>query len=157
MPLFVFGTLRDREVLEIVLARAVAADSLRSATLADFCVVRLPDESYPILIPALGELADGAIIADLQAEDMKRIEFFESEEYTFRECKVSVDGAAIVDAVYCSEGTVAQGAVEPWDLEHWHRTHKAGFVDKIRQYMALYGHASIEEAERLWSEMEGRT
>ncbi len=150
LPLFAFGTLRDGDVLEVVLARAPAEIERTPARLRDFRVARLPDESYPVLIASPGDIAEGLLLRGLSDQDFDRIAFFENAEYELRSCRVELDDAREVEAVYCSEGVTKTGPKRPWSLEAWQRTDKPEFIRDIRRYMRLYGQLSAEEADAEW-------
>jgi len=155
-PLFVYGSMLDEDVLEVVLGRRLAADARFTARLAGYVCVRLPDESYPILAPRPGGLVPGAVLSELRSDDWKRVEFFESTEYEFARCRVELDSGERVDAVYCAEHDVAPGAAESWEFAWWRERHKPEYIVMIRQYMALYGSAGLEEAEALWERLSAR-
>ncbi len=156
-PLFVYGSMLDEDVLEVVLGRRLAPDARPTARLAGYVCVRLPDETYPILILRPGGLVHGAVLPDLREDDWERVQFFESSEYEFASCRVELDNGESVDAVYCAEDDVAPGACESWEFAWWRECHKADYLVMIRQYMALYGNAGLPEAEALWERLSARS
>lgn len=155
-PLFVYGSMLDEDVLRVVLDRTAPPSARRGARLLGYRRVRLPDESYPILSPAPNGIVNGVLISDLQEEDWKRVQFFESEEYEFAPCRVELDNGRSIDALYCAEGEVASGATEIWRLDWWRERYKVRYMVMIRQYMALYGNAGLEEAEALWGTLSAQ-
>ncbi|MDJ0956205.1 MAG: gamma-glutamylcyclotransferase family protein [Arenicellales bacterium] len=154
-PLFVFGTLMDLDVLNIVLGRKIEEPFLRSATLAGFRCVRISDETYPVLVAQPNAIVEGCVLQDLTKTDWSRIRFFESYEYELEPCRIDVEGEGVIEAVYCSEGITA-GTFESWILPWWQKHHKSNFLHLISAYMSLYGQASIDEAEALWAELQQR-
>lgn len=157
MPLFVFGSLRDSEVREVVLGRDAADIHALSAWLPGFRAVRLPDESYPVLMTAPGSSVVGELLSGLSAADFERIAFFENQEYRFEHCTVLLKDGARREALVCAEDQVEPGAREPWELESWRRIHKAVFMEHTRQFMKHFGTASPGEADRIWRALTGRT
>lgn len=153
-PLFVFGTLMDPDVLRIVLGRAVEPSLMQPATLGGHRVMRVADESYPVLVPDPAASAEGALLSGLSGREWDRIRFFEAEEYVLRSCRV-VAGAGSVEALFCSQG-VTSGVDGVWSLSWWQRRHKPLFMRMIEPYMALFGVADLEQAEALWSELQQR-
>ena len=145
----------DLDVLGIVLGRKVEQPFIHSVTLAGFRCVRITDETYPVLVEEPGTVVEGGVLRDLNGADWSRIRFFESYEYELEPCRIKVEGAGIVEAVYCSEGITA-GAFEPWSLTWWQTHHKHNFLHLISAYMALYGQAPVDEAEALWAELQQR-
>ena len=155
LPLFVFGTLLDLDVLGIVLDRKIEEPFIRSATLGGFRCVRISDETYPVLVAEPDAIVRGGVLQNLNDTDWSRIRFFESYEYELEPCLIEVEGEEFVEAVYCSEGITA-GAFESWTLSWWQNHHKANFLHLITAYMALDGQAPVEEAEALWTELQQR-
>jgi len=156
LPLFVFGTLRDPLVLELVLARDAASVSARAAWLDGHVTVTLPGESYPVLAPRRDARAPGLLLDALDAHDMARIAFFEGEEYAFEATTVVAHHAGEVGALLCAERSQRTGARPPWRLEDWQREHREGFLAAARRYMALFGEMSVAEADARWQSLAGR-
>jgi len=152
--LFVFGTMRDPDVLGIVLGRPITPDAYRPAWLPDHRIARVPDERYPVLVHAPGERARGDVIEGLGDEDFARIAFFEGDEYVFGGRTVHIEGEGPVRVFLCDEGDMDPGANEPWDLERWQREEKSSFLDVARKYMSYYDTGAAEEAEALWWAIE---
>ena len=151
LPLFAFGTLRDSDVLEVVLERAAIEVERVPARLRGYRVARMPDESYPVLVESLGQSANGLLIQGLSEVDFRRIAFFENNEYMFEHIRVELSDAREVEAVYCSEGVTKSVAEEPWFLDQWRRSEKTEFIEYVRRYMQLYGKLSVEEADSEWT------
>lgn len=153
-PLFVFGSLRDSDVLEIVIGRPPTHIRSVAASLAGYRLVRLPDESYPVLVATGGATVEGGLLYGLTDEDLDRIAFFENQEYRFERCTVSLAGGSQQEALFCRENEVASGATESWTLNDWQQLDKPVFLAHTIQYMKLYGAASAEEADEVWRNMK---
>lgn len=152
-PLFVYGTMLDREVLEIVLSRPVHPARRQRAWLEGHCIVRRGEDAYPVLVAAPGERVAGALLHRLNREDRDRIHFFESDEYDLIECTVTVAGRRPVRALRFGAAEHAPHA-ETWSLEWWRTAHKDRFLYYTRQFMGFYGRGTLEEAEARWRELE---
>jgi ADP-ribose pyrophosphatase len=150
LPLFAFGTLRDSDVLEVVLERSALELERIPARLRGYRVARLPDESYPVLVESRGDSADGMLIRGLSEKDFHRIAFFENSEYELEHVRVELSDAREVEAVYCSEGVTKSGAEKPWFLDEWQHSEKPRFIEDVRRYMQLYGKLNAEEADSEW-------
>ena len=156
LPLFAFGTLRDSDVLELVLSRSALEFERLPARLRGYRIARLPDESYPILIESRGDSADGLLIQGLTEADYDRVAYFENSEYTLEHVRVELFDAREVEAVYCCEGETEPGAEDPWVLDEWQRSEKPRFMEDARRYMQLYGSLSAEEADSEWIKWKSR-
>ena len=156
LPLFVYGTMRDPEVLSLVLGRPEGAVEREGAWLQGARLARVSDETYPMLVSDPGASVEGELLVGLSGADRARIRFFEGDEYAVDEARIRTHSAATVAAeLFVLTGTA--NAAEPWSLETWQRDHRAGFLPMARDFMALYGRASPEAAEALWSRLaEGR-
>ncbi len=154
-PLFLYGTMLDMEILELVLGRSVSAGELMAARLEGFRRVKVPDESYPVLVAANESGIGGAVISKLSASDWDRVIFFENVEYEHRECVVQLDDGTELIAVFYSDGVMVPGADDEWTLEWWQEVHKPHLMPAICEYMTLFGKASFEEADAAWETLTG--
>lgn len=155
IALFVFGTLRDSDVRQIVLGRELPAQCCSKAELGDHERLMLHDETYPVLVPCAGGRVPGDILR-LTAQDLARVTFFEAEEYELESAQVSDTDGQSVDVVLCAERATRPGPRYPWSLRQWQIEHKNAFLEHARTYMALYGKMSAVQADVVWRELVGR-
>jgi len=153
--LFVFGTLRDVHVLALVLGRDAGQVSSRAAWLDHHDTVMLPEETYPVLEHRSGVRVRGQLLT-LDAGDLERIAFFEGEEYGFDAATVVTGEGVLERAILCGDRSTRRGPRHPWSLEQWQRRHKEGFLAMARTYMTLFGSMTIEEADAVWRQLNGR-
>lgn len=73
-PLFVYGTLVDREFVENLLERPIRAVD---AVLVGWRVVAREDVPWPTVVPAPRERSAGRILLGLRAEDWTRLDAYE--------------------------------------------------------------------------------
>ena len=153
---FFFGTLTDRDVLELVLQRPVAADALVPASLAGYRRVRILRDSFPILVADPDASVDGVVFTTATAEEDARILFFEDYDHDMAPCRPVLANGETVEATFCGaeEGVLASD--EPWELGRWAIRHKAGFLQLAAVYMACFGTLSVEQAEPIWVETRER-
>ena len=104
-----------------------------------------------LAVPVLIALAIGGQILLSKAKDTK----------VYAILDYSKDKLADLIQLEASQGDLkriqdhlVKGATEGWNLVHWQSEAKDVFLHKVRRFMALYGRASVEEAEQLWAEME---
>ena len=131
-PLFVFGTLRDADVLALVLGRADAP--VEPARLAGHAARTVAGRDYPVLVPEPGASAEGALVHGLDATDRARLAWFEGEAYALAPCRVDADGGPI-EAVLFAAATPLPTA-GPWRLDAWQDGTKTLFLERARLWMA---------------------
>ncbi len=147
---FFFGTLMDREVLELVLGRRVEDSAIRRAHLDGYRLLRAADDPYPALVPAPGERVSGIVVSGLDDEAAARLEWFEGTEYQARPVEVALDDGGRVTALIQSPTEVLDIGDEEWTLEDWAREEKPLLLALTRAHMALMGKVGIDEAIRRW-------
>jgi hypothetical protein len=124
--LFAYGTLRDIDILESVLGRAVDASRLRSAAAPDCAVVFFPGLAYPALRHAPGAIAPGTLIDALSDADWLCLDAFEGDEYRRAPVEIVMAGCTMpVDAYW---PTIAVDAAPAWQFEAWQARCKAGLL-----------------------------
>ncbi|WP_315983166.1 gamma-glutamylcyclotransferase family protein [Aliamphritea spongicola] len=63
-PLFIYGSLLDKDILSCVLGREIDPDMVCPARLADFATHTYPNESFPCSSPAPATLPPGKLYTD---------------------------------------------------------------------------------------------
>lgn len=145
MNIFIFGTLMDKALLEIVLGRKV---ELVSATLKDYGVFKVMDADYPVMIKSVGLVANGIILNELTKMDILRTDFYEHIfDYFLKPVQVLSQEVLIDTQVYMPSKTIPR-LEEPWSLKDWQevsgeRTH--GFAKKV---MTKFGVLSVDEMKK---------
>lgn len=133
MNLFLFGTLRDDALREIVIGRAVGG---RAARLAGHGVRRAVEGDHPVI--GAGEGAEGLLVEGLGTEEASRLDYYEGAFGCRRHpVRVTTQAGEIAAQVYAAEPESASDAA--WDLSEW-QSEWAPLVRKTaEQAMALYG------------------
>ena len=145
MNIFIFGTLMDKALLEIVLGRKV---ELVSATLKDYGVFRVMDADYPVMIKSVGLVANGIILNELTKMDILRTDFYEHIfDYFLKPVQVLSKEVLIDTQVYMPSKMIPR-LEELWSLKDWQevsgeRTH--GFAKKV---MTKFGVLSVDEMKK---------
>ena len=145
MNIFIFGTLMDKALLEIVLGRKV---ELVSATLKDYGVFKVMDADYPVMIKSVGLVANGIILNELTKMDFLRTDFYEHIfDYFLKPVQVLSKEVLIDTQVYMPSKMIPR-LEEPWSLKDWQevsgeRTH--GFAKKV---MTKFGVLSVDEMKK---------
>ena len=133
-PLFVFGTLRDPDVLALVLGRAGARTE--PASLPGHAARTVAGRDYPVLVPEPGKAAPGALVHGLDAADRARLAWFEGEAYALAPCRVDAADGAVDATVFVAAGLPVDG---PWHLDAWRARDKPGFLERARRWMDEFG------------------
>ncbi|HVY51925.1 MAG TPA: gamma-glutamylcyclotransferase family protein [Devosia sp.] len=121
--MFVYGTLRDPDLLSGVLARPLRGEAMLPAVAPGFAAVHYPGRIYPALVRKPGGAAAGLVLTDLTAFERDLLDAFEGEEYRPAPIPVMIGEELHEAAAYLP--TVAVGAeAPPWELEAWQRLHK---------------------------------
>ena len=126
-PLFVYGTLRDPEVLALVLGRVLPAGSCRAAMAPGCAAADMPGRNYPGLRREANSAAPGMLIEGLGGTDLARLDCFEGGEYARGPVEVIVNGVAINADVYWPVRAIDAAAPE-WVLADWVERHKPAFL-----------------------------
>ena len=126
--LFIYGTLRDREVCERVLARPVALSDLAPATAPDFAIYRVAGAHYPCLLSQKGAMATGSLLTGLDDTDIGKLDQFEGENYQRASLVVLCDGMQVTTQYYQPNETLSTDG--PWDLGAWQQSGKNAFLQR---------------------------
>ena len=121
-PLFVYGTLRDPDILTAVLGRTAAPDDLVGATAPDCAAVYFPGQLYPALVQRLGSVAPGLLLRATPA-DLTALDAFEGGEYRRAAVPVMTPHGPVAAEAYWPAIPVSALAAA-WTLEHWVSAHK---------------------------------
>lgn len=126
MNLFIYGTLRDKQVREMVLGRPVAASDLTKAYAPDFASFKVADVAYPCLLPTKGQIAEGLLLTGLSDDDIARLDTFEGVNYKRVPLSIMV-GDKVQESYYYQPNDSLQTEGE-WDLAQWQKHGKAAFL-----------------------------
>jgi len=122
-PLFVYGTLRDPDLLAGVLARPLNGAAVLPAAAPGFRAVPYPRRIYPALVRVAGDAAPGLVLTDLTPFECDLLDAFEGEEY--RRAPIAVMIAEELHEAFAYLPAIAVPAEgPPWRLEDWQRDHK---------------------------------
>ena len=74
--IFLYGTLCDRELLEICLGRSLAKVSLVSAKLENHSVFWVKNRNFPVIKFNSGSFAMGFAVLNLEDQDLEQLDFY---------------------------------------------------------------------------------
>ena len=121
--LFVYGTLRDPDLLAGVLNRPLDPAAMLAATAPGRAAVHYPKRIYPALIRAPGGAAPGLVLTDLMPFERDLLDAFEGPEYRRSQIPVMIDAELHEAFAYLPAIEVPADAA-PWTLEAWQLNHK---------------------------------
>src|SRR5689334_12650303 len=90
-PLFVYGTLRDPDLLAGILCRPPASERHVHAAAPGFRAVHYRARIYPALVRAPGAAAPGLLLTDLSSFERDLLDAYEGDEYRRELIPVMVD------------------------------------------------------------------
>ncbi|MFQ5959012.1 MAG: gamma-glutamylcyclotransferase family protein [Alphaproteobacteria bacterium] len=152
MAHFFFGTLKDRDVLALVIGRRIDDADVEGAVLAGYRLARVVDDPYPAPLPHDGARIEGILVRGLTPAEVERLAWFEGKEYAPDTVEVELPGGGTAEALIQAPTEVLEIVGEDWDVEAWRRDEKDLLMTLTRGHMALYGRASLDEAIRIWDE-----
>jgi nudix-type nucleoside diphosphatase (YffH/AdpP family) len=147
--IFFYGSLRDHELLEIVLGRRVDPSHLEPARADEFATLRLATEVYPMLIPAADRQADGVVVRHITEVDIARLAFFEEAEYDLAPITITC-ASGQCEAHYFRATSKPAGSTEYWDFAAWRRDHRGVAIEATREYMHHFGRLPVEAVDTIW-------
>lgn len=154
-PVFFYGSLRDPEMLALVLGHPVEPARLEPAVAENHATLRLVDEDYPLLAPAPGRRAEGVLLYGLTEAELDRIRFFEEEEYALAPITVRT-ARGPVEALHLDGTAKPRASSVEWDFAAWCREHRPAALEATREYMAHYGRLSAAELDAIWPAIRNR-
>lgn len=123
LPLFVYGTLRDPDLLASVLGRPLRPQRIHMAVAPGFRAVHYPDRIYPALIRTPGGRAEGLLLTDLSSFERDLLDRFEGDEYARDPLAVMIEEELFEADAYLPAIAVPQTAHD-WSLSRWQQNHK---------------------------------
>ena len=122
--LFVYGTLRDPDLLAAVLARPLNGAAIFPAVAPGHRVVLYPSRTYPALVRAPGANAEGLVLADLTPFELDLLDAYEGAEYRRGRLPVILDEELHEAFAYLPASAIPADAA-PWRLTQWQEAHKS--------------------------------
>ncbi|MBL8672049.1 MAG: gamma-glutamylcyclotransferase, partial [Alphaproteobacteria bacterium] len=147
-PLFVYGTLLDRDMLAAALGRPALGVEAEPARADGFARRRVRGEERPTLSAADGAATEGLLLQGLGRADLARLRFHAGSTYALRRVAVTcADGTVVsADAFVADESAgkqagkqVARATAVPWTVDAWRRGHRAQALRATRELMRMFG------------------
>ena len=150
-PVFLYGTLCDPELYQIVSGEAFAP---RDARLPGMAIHWVAGESFPIAILTSDSVASGMLVAP-GPEARARLDFYElGFGYEVQHHQVETDAGPVQAAVYVPEADWPIAA--QWSLVEWQAQHGTLTRLAAQEYMGLRATHSSTEAARAFPQIRTR-
>jgi len=138
VTLFLYGTLRHRPLLDLVLGRGDAA--VRPGRLPGYRAVWVSGAAFPMIIEDPGGLAEGLVI-EATAEDRARLDFYEGG-FGYGTRSVTLEDGTGAE-IYWPDPDLVPGA--PFDLAAWARDWGEISLRAAAEVMAYHGQRPAAE------------
>lgn len=142
--IFLYGTLCDKELLEICLGRSLANVSLLCAKLENHSVFWVKNRNFPVIKFSRGSFAQGLAILNIENQDLEQLDFYEGGfDYELRKVSIILKNNGLSSKNSTMEAYVyfnndANIEVDKnWDLGEWQHCH--GLISRLvaKEYMKL--------------------
>ena len=150
MRWFFFGSLMDIDICEVVIAKRLRDKDIQPATLHGHVRVTVANETYPALKTQPGGAVAGILVDHLNAEDARRICFFEGEEFTLEPRTVELASGEHTEAMVFIAAAHLKIVERPWDFAVWQAIHKPHYLSLVHDWMAGYGAMDFMELDAQW-------
>ena len=120
---FVYGTLRDPDLLPAVLGRTPTADTMLGAAAPGFRAVHYPGRTYPALVRAPGASAEGLLLTGITPFERDLLDAYEGDEYRRQLIPVMV-GEELHEAFAYLPAIAVPADAPAWTLSDWQMNHK---------------------------------
>lgn len=145
--LFLFGTLKDRGLFEIVLG---ANTDFSPAIAPGFSIWKVQNAVYPIMVKDGKGEADGLLLKNLTSETIARADFYEQLfDYYLEPIEVNSLNQTVSTFVYMPQNSI-ESIQEDWDLGEWQTVSAKETYKFAKKVMSHYG---FKSAEQLKSEL----
>jgi nudix-type nucleoside diphosphatase (YffH/AdpP family) len=151
-PLFFYGTLRHRPLLEVVLG-ACSHLTLRNASLPGYAVRRVAEGPFPGICIENGALAQGLLVEGLTPDDVARLDYYEGG-FDFSLISVTLEDGTLAQ-VYLPAPD-AWTLQEPWDFDDWTRKWGQMTCHAAREVMGYMGNRTVEQIASMFPMIRAR-
>jgi len=141
--IFLYGTLCDRELLEVCLGRSLDNVNLVRAELENHSVFWVKNNNFPVIKFNRGSFAKGLAVLDLKDHDLNRLNFYEGGfNYELRKSSIILKHKDFysknkIEAYVYFNNNKEIEIGKDWDLGEWQRCY--GLISRLvaKEYMPL--------------------
>ena len=142
--IFLYGTLCDKELLEICLGRSLSSNKLVSAKLENHSVFWVKNRNFPVIKFEHGSFAEGLAVLDLKEHDLEQLDFYEGGfNYELRKVSIILKGNGLSsknNIIYAYVYFNNDDKIEVgnrWSFDEWQRHY--GLISRLvaKEFMKL--------------------
>ena len=148
VSLFLYGTLQDLDVLKLVtLRQEISSCDLSDATLYNFCLETVKDQSYPLIVSKQQSSIKGKIFEVITNTELERLRYFEDDqEYTLKKFILETKSGEKECHLFFPTSKV-ESSKKSWSYENWSQvTNKEAFLERVKNYMDQFN----SEHDSIW-------
>ncbi len=137
--IFNFGSMRDKQILNIVLGRIVSEQDMEDAYMKGYNTYRVEDQGYPALIQDNVSITEGTLVHNLTPKDLDRIQYYEAGLFGTEVLPVYTKRGdePKYAQVYVKNSTKVKVLDEEWDFEEYQKNIKP-YVKEVKEWMEKY-------------------
>lgn len=136
LPVFLYGTLLDQDILARLLGRRVGSDELEPARLTGFRRVKARNAPYPVLVSDRFGTVHGCLLLSPTPEDLRRIADYEDDYRAAVLDVITAQGRHARALVYLAREDLYRPSDEPWEPQHWAAEHKEQLLRLLDRWLA---------------------
>ena len=141
---FLYGTLCDRELLEICLGRSLDMVKLVNAELENHSVFWVKNKNFPVIKFNRGSFAKGLAVLDIEDHELERLDFYEGGfNYELIKSDIVLKNRDLISknnkleayVYFNNDDKIEIG--KDWNLDEWQRCY--GLISRLvaKEYMQL--------------------
>lgn len=136
--LFLFGTLRDPELLSLVAGVNASQLQTLAAVADDRIALCIRNEDYPILVERKGAIAEGLLLVNVDPQVYERLCFYEEVfGYDLYDIQVRTSEGTRTAKVFLTDDPAITGD-DPWDMAVWRRSSLEVSLVAADEMMSLF-------------------
>lgn len=137
--IFNFGSMRDKQILNIVLGRIVSEQDMENTYMKGYNTYRVEGQNYPALIQDNVSITEGTLVHNLTPKDLDRIQYYEAGLFGTEVLPVYTKrGDELKYAqVYTKHSPQVKVLDEEWDFDEYQKNIKP-YVKEVKEWMKKY-------------------
>lgn len=153
--LFFFGTLRDEDVLRIVLGSGFEHTVMQPGHLLGQRLELVHNEDFPMLVPDATGFVEGVLVDHLTEVDLERINYFEDIDYVLQPFDIRCGSIVETAHVYVATDEILSSGT-PWHYEEWSESDRLYMRLLAEGHMSYFGTVPADKVDNFWPETKAR-